>query len=127
WPLAQSCHAITAVPKQIAKINGIPPFHALLMVGNEYGKVRLAVLTATKGHASFKSPLEDMSKHLKLYGHEQPSICYTDQPGQDTTFLIETLPSLAPTLGTNAGPRQGDLMLPPETTPVQVNTVSALT
>ncbi|SGY14387.1 BQ5605_C010g06167 [Microbotryum silenes-dioicae] len=84
------------VPKQIAKINGIPPFHALLMVGNEYGKVRLAVLTATKGHASFESPLEDMSKHLKLYGHEQPSICYTDQPGQDTTFLIETLPSRVP-------------------------------
>ncbi|SGZ05146.1 BQ5605_C032g11110 [Microbotryum silenes-dioicae] len=36
------------VPKQIAMVEGVPPFIALLMVGNEYGEVRAHVLTTQR-------------------------------------------------------------------------------
>ncbi|KIK49704.1 hypothetical protein GYMLUDRAFT_183788, partial [Collybiopsis luxurians FD-317 M1] len=81
------------VTKQIAKINGIQVFVALLTVTNEKGEIRLCNLVASKSHLQFELALVRMQESLKIYGHASPLIFYTDNMA-DKEFLENAFPSL---------------------------------
>ena len=84
-------HKIT---KQIVKVNGETVFSATLTVTNEFGEVWILAFVATKSHAQFESALLNMKASLKLYGHKQPQIFYTDNPAADKKFLVHIFTSL---------------------------------
>ncbi|KAJ3824864.1 hypothetical protein F5880DRAFT_1479370 [Lentinula raphanica] len=79
--------------KQVTKINGVQVFVALLTLTNEKGEIRQCDLVASKSHSQFEIALSKMSEHLKLYGHPQPAICYTDNIA-DQPFMESVFPSL---------------------------------
>ncbi|KAJ3819593.1 hypothetical protein F5880DRAFT_1616319 [Lentinula raphanica] len=79
--------------KQVTKINGVQVFVALLTLTNEKGEIRQCDLVASKSHSQFEIALSKMSEHLKLYGHSQPAICYTDNMA-DQPFMESVFPSL---------------------------------
>ncbi|KAG6808594.1 hypothetical protein H0H92_003610 [Tricholoma furcatifolium] len=79
--------------KQIAKIDGIQVFTALLTVTNEKGEIRICNLVATKAHAQFELALAEMRKSLILFGHDEPCLFYSDNMS-DKEFLEKTFPSL---------------------------------
>ncbi|KAE9391009.1 ribonuclease H-like protein [Gymnopus androsaceus JB14] len=79
--------------KHIAKVNGVPVFTALLTVTNEKGEIRICNLVATKSHSQFELALQRMRDSLQLYGHDQPSLFYTDNMS-DKAFLEHSFPSL---------------------------------
>ncbi|KAJ3836717.1 hypothetical protein F5878DRAFT_508001, partial [Lentinula raphanica] len=81
------------VTKQVAKINGIQVFIGLLTATNEKGEIRLCNLVASKSHSQFEIALRKLSESLAMYGHSQPSICYTDNMA-DQPFMEQVLPSL---------------------------------
>lgn len=65
----------------------------LLTVTNEYGKIRVCNLVATKAHSQFELALQSMQESLDLYGHDQPEVFYTDNIA-DKEFLENCFPSL---------------------------------
>src|SRR5688572_3379301 len=65
----------------------------LLTVTNQKGEIRICNLVATKSHSQFETALTQMRQSLQLYGHEQPSIFYTDTMS-DKAFLEASFPSL---------------------------------
>ncbi|KAJ3771296.1 ribonuclease H-like domain-containing protein [Lentinula raphanica] len=67
--------------KHIAKVDGVPIFTALLTVTNNKGEIR------------FTGALQNMKTSLKLYGHQQPEVFYTDNIA-DKGMLEECFPSL---------------------------------
>ncbi|KAJ3840970.1 hypothetical protein F5878DRAFT_672230, partial [Lentinula raphanica] len=77
----------------IAKINGVQVFVGLLTMTNEKGEIRLCDLVASKSHSQFEIALRKLSESLAMYGHSQPSICYTDNMA-DQPFMEQVLPSL---------------------------------
>ncbi|KAG9223671.1 hypothetical protein CCMSSC00406_0008554 [Pleurotus cornucopiae] len=79
--------------KHVAKVNGMQVFVALLTVTNEKGEIRICNLVATKAHSQFEVALHKMRESLTLYGHDQPSIFYTDSMA-DKDFLERCFPSL---------------------------------
>ncbi|KAE9385982.1 hypothetical protein BT96DRAFT_949454 [Gymnopus androsaceus JB14] len=85
--------AIFKLAKHIAKVNGVPVFTALLTVTNEKGEIRICNLVATKSHSQFELALQRMRDSLQLYGHDQPSLFYTDNMS-DKAFLEHSFPSL---------------------------------
>ncbi len=66
---------------------------ALLTVTNEKGEIRICNLVAMKFHSQFEAALAQMQWSLTLYGHNQPSIFYTDNMS-DKSFLKASFPSL---------------------------------
>ncbi|KAJ3777917.1 hypothetical protein FB446DRAFT_699599 [Lentinula raphanica] len=81
------------VTKQVTKINGVQVFVGLLTMTNEKGEIRLCNLVASKSHSQFEIALRKLSASLAMYGHLQPSICYTDNMA-DQPFMEQVLPSL---------------------------------
>ncbi|KAJ3964645.1 hypothetical protein EV361DRAFT_873842 [Lentinula raphanica] len=81
------------VTKQVAKINGVQVFVGLLTMTNEKGEIRLCDLVASKSHSQFEIALRKLSESLAMYGHSQPSMCYTDNMA-DQPFMEQVLPSL---------------------------------
>ncbi|GLB45618.1 putative essential for the formation of DNA replication focal centers [Lyophyllum shimeji] len=79
--------------KHVAKVDGVQVFTALLTVTNEKGEIRVCNLVATKSHSQFELALERMRTSLDLYGHNQPSVFYTDNMA-DKEFLEKCFPSL---------------------------------
>ncbi|KAJ6447607.1 hypothetical protein C8R47DRAFT_1231364 [Mycena vitilis] len=79
--------------KHIAKVNGEQIFVALLTVTNERGEIRVCSLVATKSHSQFELALIRMRESLKLYGHNQPFLIYTDNMA-DKDFLERVFASL---------------------------------
>ena len=83
-------HKIT---KHIIQVNGVAVFIGMLTVTNEKGEVRILALVATKSHSQFEIALKRMSESLRIYGHCQPRLFYTDDL-KDKGFLERTLQSL---------------------------------
>ncbi|KAJ3818485.1 hypothetical protein F5880DRAFT_1491296 [Lentinula raphanica] len=79
--------------KHIAKVDGVPIFTALLTVTNDRGEIRVCNFVATKSHSQFTDSLKRMNASLKLYGHQQPEVFYTDNI-IDKGMLEECFPSL---------------------------------
>ncbi|KIK60525.1 hypothetical protein GYMLUDRAFT_261499 [Collybiopsis luxurians FD-317 M1] len=79
--------------KQIAKINGVQVFIGLLTMTNEKGEIQLCNLVASKSQSQYESALRNLSNSLAMYGHPQPSICYTDNMA-DKPFVESIFPSL---------------------------------
>lgn len=75
------------------QVNGQRVFTGLLTVTNEYGEIRLCVLVATKAHSAFEYALILLRESLRLYGHQQPEIFYTDNMS-DRNLLESAFPSL---------------------------------
>jgi hypothetical protein len=74
-------------------VDGVQVFTALLTVTNEKGEIRICNLVATKSHSQFELALQEMRKSLELYGHDQPSVFYTDNM-VDKEFFKKCFPSL---------------------------------
>ena len=68
-------------------------FTALLTVTKEKGDICICNLVATKSHSQFELALQRMRDSLQLYGHDQPSLFYTDNMS-DKAFLEHAFPSL---------------------------------
>lgn len=49
---------------------------------------------ATKSHNQFEPALKEMKLSLEMFGHDQPALFYTDNPGADKAFLERAFPSL---------------------------------
>ncbi|KAJ3816684.1 hypothetical protein F5880DRAFT_1494027, partial [Lentinula raphanica] len=81
------------VAKHIAQVNGEPIFTALLTVTNAKGEIRVCDFVTTKSHSQFTDALVQMRESLKLYGHQQPKVFYTDNIA-DKGMLEECFPSL---------------------------------
>ncbi|KAG6835693.1 hypothetical protein H0H93_015646 [Arthromyces matolae] len=79
--------------KQVAKINGIQVFTALLSVTNEKGELRVCDLVPSKAHSDYEPAMHDMNSSLELYGHDPPMVFYTDTM-IDKEFLERCFPSL---------------------------------
>ncbi|KAF8237933.1 hypothetical protein L208DRAFT_1506381, partial [Tricholoma matsutake] len=79
--------------KHIAKVDGVQVFTALLTMTNEKGEIRICNLIATKSHSQFELALQEMRRSLELYGHDQPSVFYTDNMA-NKEFLKKCFPSL---------------------------------
>lgn len=69
-------------------------FTATLTVTNEIGEICILAFVATKAHAQYESALIKMRESLAMYGHSQPKVVYTDNPGADKQFLEQIFPSL---------------------------------
>jgi hypothetical protein len=82
------------ITKQIMKVNGETVFSATLTVTNQIGQIRVLAFVATKSHTEFESALINMRNSLKMYGHSQPKVFYTDNPAADKQFLESTFESL---------------------------------
>lgn len=68
-------------------------FTALLTITNEKGEICVCNLVATKFHSTFVLALQHMYDSLKLYGHKQSAIFYTDNMA-DKEFLEKCFSSL---------------------------------
>ncbi|KAG6825492.1 hypothetical protein H0H92_003568 [Tricholoma furcatifolium] len=79
--------------KQVAKIDGVQIFNALLTVTNEKGEIRVCSLVASKAHSQFEPALEQMRNSLVRYGHTEPKLFYTDNMS-DKECLEKCFPSL---------------------------------
>ncbi|EKM79052.1 hypothetical protein AGABI1DRAFT_73818 [Agaricus bisporus var. burnettii JB137-S8] len=66
------------VTKHIARVNGEQVFTGLLTVTNSLSEIRICNFVATKSHSQFVDTLTRMRESLTLYGHNQPTIFYTD-------------------------------------------------
>jgi hypothetical protein len=84
-------HKIT---QEIMKVHGKLIWVGLLTVTNQKAEVRVCDLVATKSHSQFEFALKQMKESLKLYGHLQPKIFYTDNVWGDKQFLEESFESL---------------------------------
>ena len=76
------------------KVHGKLIWIGLLAVTNQKAEIRVCDLVATKSHTQFELALRWMKKSLKLYGHLQPKIFYTDNVWGDKQFLEESFESL---------------------------------
>ena len=65
-----------------------------MTVTNQKAEIRVCDLVATKSHSQFELALKRMKESLKLYGHLQPKIFYTDNVFGDKQFLEESFESL---------------------------------
>lgn len=68
-------------------------FSALHMLTNERGQVRSTNFVATKAHQAFEPALINVRESLKLYGHQQPGVMFTDTM-LDKNLLESAFPSL---------------------------------
>ena len=75
------------------RVGGEKPFTAIITVTNERNEIRVCNFVATKSHSQFEMALKDVNNSLKLYGHSQPSLFYTDNIS-DKKFLEDCFPSL---------------------------------
>ena len=69
------------------------PFTAIFTLTNEKNEICVCNFVATKSHSQFELALKNVQNSLKLYGHPEPSLCYTDNIS-DRKFLEECFPSL---------------------------------
>ena len=76
------------------KVHGKLIWVGLLTVTNQKAEIRVCDLVATKSHTQFELALKRMKESLKLYGHLQPKIFYTDNVWGDKQFLEESFESL---------------------------------
>jgi hypothetical protein len=82
------------VIKHIAQLGKQPIFNAMYTVCNEFGEIRVQVLTPTKSLSHLKASFEDMRRSYELYGHSLPDVFFTDNVRGDKKFLQSVLPSL---------------------------------
>ena len=65
--------------KHIAKIEGVPIFRALWTCMDSC-YIRAQVLTLTKAHEERAGPLMAVAKSVKMFGHDDPLIAFSDDP-----------------------------------------------
>ncbi|TCD61520.1 hypothetical protein EIP91_008291 [Steccherinum ochraceum] len=82
------------VIKHIAKINGISVVGAMYGGVNEYGEIRILLLTEGKAHAQYMPAMQAVSESLKTYGHDPIELIFTDNPRADKPELERAFPSL---------------------------------
>jgi hypothetical protein len=75
------------------RVGGEKSFTAIITVRNERNEICACNFVATKSHSQFEMALKDVNNSLKLYGHPQPSLFYTDNIS-DKKFLEDCFPSL---------------------------------
>ena len=75
------------------RVGGEKPFTAIITITNEKNEIRVCNFVVTKSHSQFEMALKDVNNSLKLYGHPQPSLFYTDNIS-DKKFLEDCFPSL---------------------------------
>jgi len=64
------------------------------MTVNEMNEVRAWALTSTKGHDQCMPSISATTHSLRLYGHEDTEIAFTDSPRADKAELERAIPSL---------------------------------
>jgi hypothetical protein len=69
-------------------------FIATSTATNEMGEIHILAFVATKSQAQYESALIKMGESLEMYGHSQPKVVYTDNPGADKQFLENLFSSL---------------------------------
>jgi hypothetical protein len=78
------------INKHMAKIDGCPVFSALwTCMDSRY--IRAQALTLTKAHEERVGPLMAVAKSIKLYGHDSPSIAFSDDPIKVCIIIIKML------------------------------------
>lgn len=82
------------MPKHLGKVNGVPVFSALHSVVNEYNEVRQMTLTPTKAHNQFIPVLAEIPNSLRMYGHGDVEVIFTDNVRADKHELEHAFPSL---------------------------------
>ncbi|KAH9478811.1 Werner Syndrome-like exonuclease [Psilocybe cubensis] len=81
------------VNKHIAKVDGVPVFTALFTcMDSKY--IQGQALTLTKSHEERSGPLQQIAKSVKRYGHDNPSVMYSDDPVKDKPLLYSAFPEL---------------------------------
>jgi hypothetical protein len=63
----------------MAKIDGIPIFHALWTCMDSC-YIQAQALTLTKAHEERVGPLLGVAKSVRLYGYDGPSVVFSDDP-----------------------------------------------
>ncbi|KAG2192557.1 hypothetical protein INT47_012781 [Mucor saturninus] len=82
------------IVNHIAKIEKSSAFTALYTVVNEYEEIRLMSLVPSKSHSYLKWSFEKMYEAYKMYGHELPTVFFTDDVRADRRFIESVIPSL---------------------------------
>ncbi|KAH9486050.1 Exonuclease 3'-5' domain-containing protein 2 [Psilocybe cubensis] len=81
------------VNKHIAKVDGVPVFTALFTcMDSKY--IRGQALTLTKSHEERAGPLQQIANSIHRYGHDRPSVMYSDDPVKDKPLLSSAFPEL---------------------------------
>ncbi|KAJ2970826.1 hypothetical protein NUW54_g12644 [Trametes sanguinea] len=101
------------VPKHLIKVNGEQVFSALHTVVNEYGECRSMTLTPTKAHDQFMPLLARIPHSLRLYGHNDIQLVFTDNVRADKPELERVFPSLLKDLTPIPSSSLQALALPP--------------
>ena len=65
--------------KHIAKLDGVPIFGALWTCMDSH-YIRAQALTLTKSHEERAGPLMAIANSIKLYGHADPVVAFSDDP-----------------------------------------------
>ncbi|ORY92433.1 hypothetical protein BCR35DRAFT_327561 [Leucosporidium creatinivorum] len=61
---------------------------------NEYGEVRIQILALSKSLAMIRPALQAFQHSLRMHGHPQPELLFTDNPPGEASFFRSAIPSL---------------------------------
>ena len=67
------------INKHIAKVDGVPIFGALFTCMDSH-YICIQALTLTKAHEEWVGPLSGIAQSIKLYGHADPTVAFSDDP-----------------------------------------------
>jgi hypothetical protein len=82
------------VNKHIAKLDGVPIFSAMWTCMDSH-YIRAQALTLTKAHEERAGPLMGIANSIKLYGHDDPRVVFSDDPVKDKHLVYGAFPNLA--------------------------------
>jgi len=67
------------VNKHIAKLDGVPIFNGMWTCMSPF-YIRSQILTFTKSHEERIGPLMGAANSIRMYGHSDPVVAFTDDP-----------------------------------------------
>ena len=80
--------------KHLAQAHGTRIFKALITGTDEFGEIRVQFHVVTDGQDQFAGPIAYLLETLAAYGHELPTLFFTDKPKDDDAFFKQVIPSL---------------------------------
>ncbi|KAF8833475.1 hypothetical protein BDN67DRAFT_916912 [Paxillus ammoniavirescens] len=80
--------------KRLGKVGSAPLFTALHTVTNEYVEIHSMLFTMTKGHEHFIPNLHEINHSLKMFGHADVEVVFTDNVRSDKEEVQRAFPSL---------------------------------